>query len=119
MSEELSPYKEINSIERNLSCDEKVMLSVYDLAKTLGVSPGETVAPLHPDEVDSAAIVYNEMRDPNRDYHGEDWESLPIAWESPYVPATADMAQKVREFLATCRGGSRIAAMTQKERRRH
>lgn len=105
MSKELPPYNEINSIERNLSCDEKVMLSVYDLAKTLGVSPGETVAPLHPDEVDSAAIVYNEMRDPNRDYHGEDWESLPIAWESPYVPATADMAQKVREFLATCRGG--------------
>ena len=41
MSEELSPYNEINSIERNLSCDEKVMLSVYDFAKTLGVSPGK------------------------------------------------------------------------------
>ena len=118
MSEELSPYNEINSIERNLSCDEKVVLSVYDLAKTLGVPPGETVAPLRPDEVDNAEIVYNKMRDPNRDYHGEDWESLPIAWESPCVPVTADMAQKVREFLATCRGG-RIAAMTQKERRRH
>ena len=55
------------------------MLSVYDLAKTLGVSPGETVAPLRPDEVDNAAIVYNKTRDPNRDYYGEDWESLPIA----------------------------------------
>ena len=115
MSEELSPYNEINSIERNLSCDEKVVLSVYDLAKTLGVPPGETVAPLRPDEVDNAEIVYNKMRDPNRDYHGEDWESLPIAWESPCVPVTADMAQKVREFLATCRGESNSGDDTERK----
>ena len=63
-------------------------------------------------------LSINKTRDPNRDYYGEDWESLPIAWESPYVPATEDMAQKVREFLATCRG-DRIAAMIRKERRRH
>ena len=108
MSKELFPYQEINgnSLEETLDCGQRVMLRVYDLAKTLGVLPDETVAPLRPDEVDNAEIVYNKIRDPNRDYHGEDWESLPIAWESPYVPATEDMAQKVREFLATCRGES-------------
>ena len=55
------------------------------------------------------------MRDPNRDYHGEDWESLPIAWGSPYVSATADMAQKVREFLATCRGESNSGDDTERK----
>ena len=105
MSEELPPYNEINSIERDLSCGERVMLSVYDFAKTLGVSPGETVAPLRPDEVDNAAIVYNKMRDPNRDYHGEDWESLPIAWKNPCVPATADMAQISARILGDLQGG--------------
>ena len=56
MSEELPPYNEINSIERDLSCGERVMLSVYDFAKTLGVSPGKTVAPLHPDKIGRAHV---------------------------------------------------------------
>ena len=63
MSEELPPYNEINSIERNLSCDEKVVFSVYDLAKTLNVPPSETITPLRPDEVDNAEIVYNKIDD--------------------------------------------------------
>ena len=117
MSKELFPHQEINgnSLEETLDCGQRVMLSVYDLAKTLGVLPGETVVPLRPDEVDNAEIVYNKMRDPNRDYHGEGWESLPIAWESPYVPATENMAQKVREFLATCRGESNRGDGTERE----
>ena len=117
MSKELFPHQEINgnSLEETLDCGQRVMLSVYDLAKTLGVLPGETVVPLRPDEVDNAEIVYNKMRDPNRDYHGEGWESLLIAWESPYVPATEDMAQKVREFLATCRGESNRGDGTERE----
>jgi len=116
MSKELFPHQEINgnSLEETLDCGQRVMLSVYDLAKTLGVLPGETVVPLRPDEVDNAEIVYNKMRDPNRDYHGEGWESLPD-WESPYVPATEDMAQKVREFLATCRGESNRGDGTERE----
>lgn len=101
MSKELFPYQENNeeingnSLEEALDCGQRVMLSAYDLAKTLGALPGETVVPLRPDEVDNAEIVYNKMQDPNREYYGEDWEPLPD-WESPYIPATEDMSQKVR-----------------------
>lgn len=120
MSKELLPYQENNeeingnSLEEALDCGQRVMLSVYDLAKTLGALPGEMVVPLRPDEVDNAEIVYNKMQDPNREYYGEDWEPLPD-WESPYVPATEDMAQKVREFLATCRGESNRGDGTERE----
>lgn len=78
MSKELFPYQENNeeingnSLEEALDCGQRVMLSAYDLAKTLGALPGETVVPLRPDEVDNAEIVYNKMQDPNREYYGED-----------------------------------------------
>ena len=64
MSKELFPHQEINgnSLEETLDCGQRVMLSVYDLAKTLGVLPGETVVPLRPDEVDNAEIVYNKTQ---------------------------------------------------------
>lgn len=121
MSKELFPYQENNeeingnSLEETLDRGQRVMLSAYDLAKTLGMLPGETVVPLRPDEIDNAEIVYNKMQDPNREYYGEDWESLPIDWESPYVPVTEDMSQKVREFLATCRGESNRGDGTERE----
>ena len=121
MSKELFPYQENNeeingnSLEETLDRGQRVVLSAYDLAKTLGMLPGETVVPLRPDEVDNAEIVYNKTQDPNREYYGEDWESLPIDWESPYVPATEDMAQKVREFLAICRGESNRGDGTERE----
>ena len=121
MPKELFPYQENNeeingnSLEEALDCGQRVMLSAYDLAKTLGVLPGETVVPLRPDEIDNAEIVYNKMQDPNREYYGEDWKSLPTDWESPYVPVTKDMAQKVREFSATCRGESSRGDATERE----